>query len=167
MGKGGIGAIAKREERKLRSREEKKAKDQAALDRKCPPAERAMIQTFMAKLPREITIEETKVLGKLFTRHPEAMKLAIEAAREAFINNAQLYIEKHRDAVRAAYAAGEFDIAAKHAEWAIERLGTKEGMLLEQPKVEMASSGPRILVGINMGGIDDSVMKPVDVESTK
>lgn len=163
MALGGVGYIKVREERKRLKEESRQRKIMEARDRKCPPATRAMIQTFMKNLPREMTIEEVKVLGKLFTKHPDALRLAMEAARNAFLANAEIYIEKHRDSVRAAYAAGDYDTAARHAEWAIERLGTKQGMLLEQPSAQTNSgNGPRILIGVNMGGIKPTV----DVEGS-
>lgn len=148
-GKNYLGAPA-REEKRKRAKAEKLLKEK----RRIPEADKALAQAFLKKLPREVTVDEVKTLASVFNRHPEVLRQAIEAAREAFITRATVYVEKHLDSVRAAYAAGEFDTAARHAEWAIEHLGTKEGMLLEKPEVVAGpGGGPRVMVGVKIGGI--------------
>jgi hypothetical protein len=120
---------------------------------------------------RNVSPEELQRFAKLIRESPEIAKTAILKAlqnvqqktatfladkikegRLAFTEQAKTYVNLHLQATRAAYAAGEFDVAARHAEWAMEKLGTKNLRLIEMPESEKGGSGAKIMVGVKIGG---------------
>lgn len=119
---------------------------------------RKQMQDFMRDLTNNPMVppEELKRIASLVSlikSNPTALK--IEAAKNAFQGAAEHYVKFHLDCVRALYHAGEFAEAARHAEWAMERIG-KDGLrLIEKPGQEgggEGGGGHQVYVGVNLGG---------------
>lgn len=148
-------------ERKKRERL-KKFPSIAIADRPMPPAnrggpitpeEKAVIQLLVQDQPQDISKEQVEMLSKLMRRTPGAIKHLILQARDQFADNAKSYVDTHLRSVQAAYGAGEFDVAARHAEWAMENLSHEGTTIIEKVVVKRDDATPKILIGVNMGGI--------------
>lgn len=81
-----------------------------------------------------------------------SLKQLIRKAREKFAENAGLYVDMHRGAVSAALETGEFETAIKAAQWAMENLGEDEERIIQKP-MERTAEGPRVLIGVQVGGM--------------
>ena len=92
--------------------------------------------------------------GKLSLNNPQALKRHINKAREKFLQLADRYVDTHFKAVNGALASGEFETAARHAEWAMENLGDGPDRLVEPaPRTVNQPAPTPILVGVNLGGL--------------
>lgn len=97
--------------------------------------------------------------GELSITSVNALRKFIKEARAKFTKRAGQYLDIHLNSTAAALSAGEFDVAARHAEWAIEALGDKEERVVERaPKAApMAPPSQPIVVGVNLGGVKAEV----------
>ncbi len=89
---------------------------------------------------------------------PNMIREMIRQARQKFVENSMIYVEKHLDSVRAAYAAGEFDTVMTHSEWALEHMSDGDGERLIEPVKQVAAAapadaGPRVMIGVQVGGV--------------
>jgi hypothetical protein len=121
-------------------------------DPKVSPEELAGISKLLRESPEVAKVAITKGLQSIQARTASHLANKIKEGRMAFTEKAKDYVELHLKATRAAYAAGEFDTAARHAEWAMEKLGTKNLRLIELPDAKDSGGGPRIMVGVKIGG---------------
>jgi hypothetical protein len=126
---------------------------QCSEDPKITPTELAGIAALLRDNPEAAKVAITKSLQSAQAVAAAHLVGHIKAAQIAFTEKAATYAELHLKAVRAAYAAGEFDTAARHAEWAMEKIGTKNLRLIEMPDKKTGDGdGPRIMVGVKIGG---------------
>ncbi len=115
----------------------------------------SIIEQIAKGMDHEMTPDEEVMIGKLMKRTPEAIHKLILDAREKFIENAMGYVDKHKLAVEKALEKGDFDVAARHSEWAMERMAHEGVTMLEAVQIDKKDGGPKIVVGINMGGMQD------------
>jgi hypothetical protein len=123
-------------------------------DPKISPTELAGIAALLRDNPEVAQVAITKSLQSAQAVAAAHLAGHIKAAQIAFTEKAATYAELHLKATRAAYAAGEFDTAARHAEWAMEKIGTKNLRLIEMPEGggKSGQGGPSIMVGVKIGG---------------
>lgn len=91
--------------------------------------------------------------GDLSINNPTVLRHFVRKAKRKFLEHADRYIDIHINSTEAAMQAGEFDVAAKHAEWAMEAFGVEgEHVVTPAPKsVQTMPSTPPIMVGVNLG----------------
>lgn len=93
--------------------------------------------------------------GMLTINNPQALHIFLKRAKRKFTSLAENYVNLHHQSVVGAYSVGEFDTAARHAEWALEALGDKEDRVIE-PAPRQQQAAPQmapIMVGVNLGGV--------------
>lgn len=134
---------------------------------KVSEAERALVAQFVADQPAAITTAQVAALAKLTRRSKEVIQGLIADAREGFLAAAPRYAEIHKQATEAALAAGSvggLEVALKGSQWALER-ATYDGMgVIEKAKGGGGDSGPRILIGIRVGAVDNpNTVIPISV----
>lgn len=121
-------------------------------------AEKTFIAQFVADQPAEITPAQVTGLARTLRRSKEAIKNVIAEAREDFESDAKRYVEIHKTAVELALANGDsksLEVAAKGARWAMENISS-EGVRIVDKVVGGGPTGPKILIGINLGGVNKS-----------
>ena len=85
---------------------------------------------------------------------PAHLKVLIRKAKEKLTEKDEEYIDNHAKAVSGALAKGEFDVAARHAEWAMEAIGDGDDRVIERPlKIATGNGQAPIMVGVNLGGM--------------
>lgn len=138
-------------------------------------AEQALVTQFVKDQPREVTEKQVTALSKVLRRSKEAVRDMVAKAREDFTSSADFYVKAHKTTVERALAVtnkeGEhdpkaLDVAAKATQWALENLSAEGQRIVDKPSAGKGDSGPRIMVGIQLGGLNNS--KPaVDVVEAK
>ena len=91
--------------------------------------------------------------GEVSVTSGRQLKMLINRAREKFMKNAENYIDIHAASTRLALTAGEFDVAARHAEWAIEAFGDDEDRVVTRPLRTAQPQTTPLVVGVNLGGL--------------
>lgn len=97
-----------------------------------------------------------KGLGERFSLTPKEVRLVIDRARLKLGANAEQYVAAHMESVTAALEIGTekgLEVAQRGAEWAMERIGQGASRVTDAPKAGGGSSGPQIIIGIQVGGI--------------
>lgn len=85
---------------------------------------------------------------------PNQFRYLIRKAREKFTENAEAYMAEHLNAVRGANADKQYDVAARHAEWAMEAFGDVEERVIDRPlRITGGTGQAPIMVGVNLGGV--------------
>ncbi len=120
------------------------------------------IKQFLQDQPREITPAQTTALSKVMRRSKEVVKDIIEQAREEFQSSALDYVRLHKEAAIAAHESGDHEVAAKAAQWAITNMSQEGTRVVEKVAAE-GGGGVKIMIGVQMGGID-KVKGPIVAE---
>ena len=135
-------------------------------------AERNLVAQVVLDQPAEVTPAQVNGLARALRRSKAAIKTLIEDAQESFRENAGFYVDAHRKATESALTHGSIaglEVAQKGAQWAIERM-SGEGARIIEPKVEGGNQGgPRVMVGIRVGGLDatkELSVTSIDVAAT-
>jgi hypothetical protein len=130
-------------------------------------AEERVVAQFLRDQPRELTSAQVTQLGKFLRRTPQTTRTIIERARDRFAEAAEDYVEAHITATQQALAEGEFDVAARASQWAMEHLASEGVRVVE--KAEAVSTQPKVMIGINLGGIGrvEPVAIPADATVTE
>lgn len=118
--------------------------------------------------PGELKPSQINGLAKALRRSKDAVKSMIEDAQEKFRANADFYVETHKAATQAALNMGSvagLEVATKSSQWAMERISGEGARIVEKAGAEAGPAGPRVMIGIRVGGIDAT--KPVDVTATE
>lgn len=85
---------------------------------------------------------------------PNHLRHLVKKARQKMAERALDYMDVHLEAVRGAIKEGQFDVALRHTEWALEASGDAEERVIERPVKVIEGKGPAgVLVGVNLGGI--------------
>jgi len=111
------------------------------------------IKQFLQDQPREITPAQTMALSKVMRRSKEVVKDIIEQAREEFQGAALDYVKLHKEAAIAAFENGDNETAVKASQWAIANM-SQEGTRVVEKVVAEGGGGVKIMIGVQMGGID-------------
>ena len=85
-----------------------------------------------------------------------ALKVLVRKARQRFIENADRYMKTHVEVVEKAFNTGELDLAARHAEWALDRMADDGERVTDPPSksTTVQTSPPQTLnVGVALGGM--------------
>lgn len=117
------------------------------------PKEVKIISLMLEDQPQDISAEQVDQMAKLLRRNPETIKSLILKARDRFTDNAKVYIEVHAKSVQSAYANGQFDTAATHAEWAMENISSEGVSIIDAASKKGTNEGPRVVIGVNLGGV--------------
>lgn len=117
------------------------------------PEERQIIELMLRDQPQELSSEQITALSSLLRRNEKTVRNLVLKARDRFTENGTFYVEAHAKAVGAALASGEFDTAAKHAEWAIENLEMEGGRIIDREVKGAGSNVPQVMIGVNLGGV--------------
>jgi hypothetical protein len=88
-------------------------------------------------------------------RSREAVKGMIDEAKENFVASAGRYVDIHRQATEAALADGDNEQALKGSQWALTNIGAEGSRIID--KQTEAPTGSRIMIGINVGGLNKQV----------
>jgi hypothetical protein len=135
--------------------------------------EQNLISQFVRDQPREITTSQVNSLAKVLRRSREVVRGMVETAREEFQASAEFYVNAHKTSVQRAMGVtnkdGEYDpkaldVAARASQWALENLAAEGVRVVDKPSAGKGETGPRILVGIQLGGLNKP--ESVVIEST-
>jgi hypothetical protein len=121
-------------------------------------AEKELVAQFVLDQPCEITPSQTNALSRVLRRSKELTRSLIEEARENFQSSASHYVEVHKQAVDTALANGDaksLSVAVEGSQWALESMGADGVRIVDKPTKDKGISGPRILIGVAVGGIKD------------
>lgn len=121
-----------------------------------------LIAKFVADSPRAISPAQITALATLTRHTPKTIKGLIEKARDTFLSNAEFYVTAHQKSTEQAFVRGDFEVAQKGAQWAMERLSA-EGVRIIEKAPASGMSGTRVLVGIRLGGVDPKQLQPIDI----
>ena len=92
--------------------------------------------------------------GAITVSSPNHLRHLVRKAREKFTEKAESYMDEHLASVKGAREAGQFDVAARHAEWALDAFGDQEERLIERVAPTAApTGGSSVMVGVNLGGM--------------
>jgi hypothetical protein len=134
--------------------------------------EREMVARFVMDQDQPITPVQERAMARMLRRPADVVKDLIQEARVTFATRAPRYVDIHLHATEQALAlksAKGFEVARRGAEWAIERIAADGARVIDQPNAA-ASSGPRINIGIAVGGIKPPVteilLPPAEPENT-
>lgn len=125
--------------------------------------EQALVTQFVLDQPREVTTAQVTALSKVLRRSKEAVKDMVVRAREEFNASADFYVLSHKQSVERAlnvttkegeYDPKALDVAARASQWAMENLSAEGQRLVDKPAAGKGEMGPRIMVGINLGGMN-------------
>jgi hypothetical protein len=111
------------------------------------------IRQFLQDQPREITPAQTTALSKVMRRSKEVVKDIIEQAREEFQGSALDYVRIHKESTISAFERGDNEVAIKSAQWAIANMSQEGTRVVEKVAAE-GGGGVKIMIGVQMGGID-------------
>jgi hypothetical protein len=126
--------------------------------------EQALISQFVLDQPREVTEKQVTALSKVLRRSKEAVRDMVVKAREKFNESATFYVQSHKRAVLRAldvktkdgeYDAKALDVAARASQWALENLSAEGQRVVDKPLAGKDHSGPRIVVAVRVGGLND------------
>ena len=121
-------------------------------------AEKDLVRQFVQDQPCEVKPSQVQALGRVLRRTPEAIAKLITEARETLADNAQFYVQTHRQAVEDALAmdsAHGKDIAIRGSQWAMENIGTGSDRIVE--KEVKGPTGTQIMIGVKIGGRNAAV----------
>lgn len=121
-------------------------------------AEKTLVQQFVADQPQELSPQRIQALSIAMDRRPEAIRGAIAEARSKFVENQKRYVNLHMTATEMALETGDYDAAAKHAEWALSHAKDEDGSKIadsgdDDGKNERVGIAPAIMIGVQLGGV--------------
>lgn len=122
------------------------------------PAERDLIAALVLEQPSGLDDRQIRNLSLAMRRTKDDIKAIIEDARDTFAGHAGRYVEIHKQSAEKALKKGDaksLEVAARSAQWAIERMSADGVRIVDKPEVQ--AGGAKILVGIRVGGIDEPV----------
>lgn len=112
----------------------------------------ALVAQLVLDQPAEMSVSQVNALARTLRRSKDVVREMVERARENFVANAEDYVAIHKRAVDAALEDGDNETAMKGSQWAMQNISEQGVRVIE--KAAEGPSGPRILVGIRIGGID-------------
>ena len=120
--------------------------------------ERNVLTLAVAQAPAGILApEQMSVLAREMGRAPGAIATVVRAAREHLQANAEKYVSIHLQAAERGLKEGDkgLEVARKASEFAIERISAadEKGETVRIVDVSQASAGPRVQIGIALGGL--------------
>lgn len=116
-------------------------------------AEKEFVQNFVEDMPGPITERQIGALAKTMRRSKDVIRKMVEDAAETFAENANFYIQSHRQAVADALSSDTMagkKIAADAAQWAIEHMSGGGARIIE--KAPTGPTGTKIMIGVKIGG---------------
>lgn len=114
--------------------------------------EKQMVAQVVLENPGPIEPAQVQALSKLMHRSKDAIKKMVEEARDNFVEKAKDYVDIHHMATVAALSDGDNETAMKGAQWAMTNIAA-EGVRIIDKAAGSESSSPRVMIGINVGGI--------------
>jgi hypothetical protein len=118
-------------------------------------AEKDLVAKFVQDQPAEMTPAQTNALAKVLRRTKETTLNLIHEARERLVDNSKFYIDSHKVAVALAIQSDTvagLEQAIKGSQWALENIAG-EGVGILEKNNGTGSSGPRVMIGVNIGGM--------------
>jgi hypothetical protein len=127
--------------------------------------EKSIITGLIADTPGDITPTQVESLAITLRREPDTIADAVAAARVKLQENLGRYVDIHREAAELALATDDPDVARKAAEFMIEKVSARRKDGKVERLIEAAASepnGPRIQIGIALGGVPAAVTARTD-----
>jgi len=89
----------------------------------------------------------------------------VRVAREKLQERAEEILTQYLEVVKQAQEAGEYEVAAKSLQWLIEHMPEEDGQRMvdthvDKAKQEQIQQGPRVQIGIQLGGINQPKALP-------
>jgi hypothetical protein len=112
-----------------------------------------MVARFVMDQAQPITPVQERAMARMLRRSPETVRDLIQDARATFATRAPRYVDIHLRATEKALASGTvngLETALRSSQWAIERIAQDGARVIDPPKAA-ASSGPRIVIGVEVG----------------
>ncbi len=132
---------------------------------KRPHAERGLCRQCLIKEQKEpstgLMATVRKSQAELVQLHKTAGRLeALEAETKAIMReNLPAYAELHKQAATVAAEKGD----SRPIEWALQHVKMKDAPIVEAPAKEPATTGVRVFVGINMGGVPSDTIPTIQM----
>lgn len=108
---------------------------------------------------------EYRVARELGLTRPE-LKALIERAKFNFAAKAERYVEAHAESVEAGLKLGNaagLRMAAEASQWAMEHMALDGARVVDPPVKVEDHGGPKILIGVQVGGINQ---QPTTIDVT-
>lgn len=122
-------------------------------------AEKSLVAQFVADQPAEVTPAQVSGLARVLRRSKDAVKKMVEEAKENLQASVDTYREIHLQATMDAAADESMkgkQVAIEASQWAMENIAADGVRVVEKTKSE-GPSGPRIIIGVKVGGVDQPV----------
>src|ERR1041385_598411 len=133
--------------------------------------EQALVTAFVKDQPGEVSNDQVIGLARATRRSPRVIRGMIEKAREELVEASSDYVKAHREAMQAALANGDpksLDVARRAAEWGMENISQDDARIVDRKKeADGGSSGPRIFVGLKIGGLKQEDLEGEIVEGSE
>lgn len=126
--------------------------------------ETALVTQVVLDQPGGIKPAQVTALARALNRPIDLIKPIVEAARTKFVTNVARYVDIHMTATEGALAEGDHEQALKGSQWAIQNMA-HEGVRVVDKITGETNSGPRVVIGIKVGGVDQTNLPQVTVES--
>jgi len=133
-------------------------------------AEKNLVAAVALDQPGEMKPAQVNALATALRRSKDAVRSMIEDAKAQFQGNAGRYVEIHKAATEAALVQGSvagLEVAQKGAQWALERVSGEGTRVIDKAAAESGPVGPRVMIGIKVGGTDTNKAAAVDVTAVE
>lgn len=132
-------------------------------------AEENLVTALVLDSPVELSSKQVNGLAKALRRPASTVRVIIEKAQTKFRSKAERYVDIHMEATEKALEQGtdkSLEVAAKAAQWALERMSGEGVAVLEPVKVDpKGNSGAKIIIGVRVGGMKANDEAPA-IETT-
>lgn len=145
--------------------------DQLAANRWAAKKERhlAVVKQVVQDTPGSVSDAQVNGLARSLKRSKAVILQLIDEARETLAGAALDYVQMHKEAVEKAVANGDaksLEVAIKGTQWAMSNLSLEGKRVIDARQVD-GGGGPRILIGIKLGGLvqpasDAPALPPVE-----
>jgi hypothetical protein len=118
--------------------------------------ERDFVTQFVQDQPRELSSRQVSALSTVTRRSKAVIKTLIEEARDSFVEQADRYVQIHREAVEGALESGDHEQAIKGSQWYLEHVSSEGARIVD--KAAAGPAGTKIMLGISLGGMSASTV---------
>lgn len=132
---------------------------------KRPHVEKGLCRQCLLADEKNAPVGSNKLVRKrqfeLMEMHKNAEHIAslYDETKAIMRDNAPKYAELHYQAAAAAAEKGD----SRPAEWALQNVKMKDAPVIDPPAKEPVTSGVRVFVGINMGGVPMDTMPTIQM----
>ncbi len=116
----------------------------------------ALVGQILSVQNQELTPRQERAIATVLRRSPEKTKEIILKARDAFNAASGDYVDIHMRAIKGALEAGNYETAAKGAQWAMANGGEAGARVVDRQ--EDGGGQTKVLIGLALGGITAPVV---------